>query len=117
MLAAAIDRWADAGASAEQVAAMRGDRGQHRRHDRPYSARASPAAILIDSDAAGHGWFVDATPGEDGEFGADGLALEPAAGPSGRIDLLTALMHELGHQAGLDHDQSESDEHAFLLTG
>ena len=71
--------------------------------------------IAIDTDAAGHGWFVDPTPGEDGQFGEDGLALE-GGGAEGRIDLLTVLMHELGHKAGLDHDQSELMD-AFLLPG
>jgi hypothetical protein len=55
--------------------------------------------ILIDDDAAGHGWFVDSTPALDEEF-SGGVAL--AGGPAaGRMDLLTALLHEAGHLAGL----------------
>jgi hypothetical protein len=50
--------------------------------------------IFIDADAAGWGWFVDATPGDDSEFEqADGAV-------AGRIDLLTVVMHEFGHVLG-----------------
>jgi Ca2+-binding RTX toxin-like protein len=55
--------------------------------------------ILIDRDAAGHGWFVDATPRSDSEF-ARGIARGDAAG---RIDLLTVLQHEFGHVLGRSH--------------
>ncbi len=61
-------------------------------------------AILIDSDAAGHGWFVDGTPGDDAEFAVGALVLRAGSGPAeGRIDLLSVLAHEFGHAAGLDH--------------
>jgi hypothetical protein len=43
--------------------------------------------IFVDDDAAGWGWHTDPT--------------TPV--PADRIDLLTALLHELGHIAGLDH--------------
>jgi VCBS repeat-containing protein len=112
---AAILRWAGAGASAEQIAAMRGtafaveglaglDLGLH-----------TSAGVRIDDDGAGFGWFLDATPLDDLEFGAtDGN------GPAG-IDLLTVVMHELGHVAGLDDHYSAggSDDlmHGYLDAG
>jgi hypothetical protein len=61
--------------------------------------------ITIDVNAAGFGWFTDATPGVDEEFVATVHAAELAAsagGPAdGRIDLLSVLIHEMGHVAGL----------------
>ena len=48
--------------------------------------RTLGTTVFIDSDAAGYGWSVDAAP--------------PAAD---RIDLLTALAHELGHVLGFGH--------------
>jgi len=61
--------------------------------------------IYVDRDAAGHGWFIDATPGDDDEFaridpGAELAAVDPLAAI--RMDLLTVVSHELGHIAGLD---------------
>ncbi|HET9215962.1 MAG TPA: hypothetical protein VFR18_03230, partial [Terriglobia bacterium] len=45
---------------------------------------------LVDRYAAGRGWFVDSTPSSSGEFRG--------------MDLLTALIHEIGHTLGYDHD-------------
>jgi hypothetical protein len=70
--------------------------------------RTEGNAILIDVDAAGHGWFIDPTPDDDGEFRRfDGSVMEAtnASPAAGRIDLLTAVMHELGHIVGLDHTE------------
>lgn len=104
---AAIARWADAGASADQIAAMRGtsfavaglaglDLGLH-----------TSAGVLIDANAAGFGWFADTGPADDGAFAG--------------IDLLTVVMHELGHAAGFgDHySATASDDlmHGLLEPG
>ncbi|NLF06496.1 MAG: hypothetical protein GX594_00740, partial [Pirellulaceae bacterium] len=62
--------------------------------------------ILIDDDAAGYGWFVDPTPGEDEEFfPIDTRELSALAGnaAANRADLLTTVMHEMGHVLGFDH--------------
>jgi hypothetical protein len=60
--------------------------------------------IIIDVDAAGHGWFVDDTPDHDSEFTPRGNDSELVANESslayGDIDLLTVVMHELGHVFG-----------------
>jgi hypothetical protein len=68
--------------------------------------QAAPDIILIDVNAAGYGWYVDETPWEDLEFGLrlDDLELMAAStSPAfGRMDLLTVVMHELGHVLGYD---------------
>jgi len=57
--------------------------------------------VRIDDDAAGFGWFVDATPRDDNEFisTTDPTSLAAVAGgpAAGRMDLLTTVLHELGH--------------------
>jgi hypothetical protein len=67
---------------------------------------AEGESVLIDADAAGHGWFIDPTPYEAGEFRLrteGGLAATPGSEAYGRMDLLTVLTHELGHVMGFDH--------------
>jgi hypothetical protein len=49
--------------------------------------------VRLDATAAGFGWFVDPTPANDSEFASG----KPPAG----MDLLTVVMHELGHEVGL----------------
>jgi hypothetical protein len=80
---------------------------------------ASPAdrTVWIDDDAAGNGWFVDPTPDQDEEFlsGAGGrLSAAPGGPAEGKMDLLTAVLHELGHLAGLS-DVSAATNPADLM--
>jgi hypothetical protein len=66
--------------------------------------------ILIDDNAAGYGWFVDTTPGDDAEFSptaaANTLAARPGSAVGNRADLLTTVMHEMSHVLGYDHSSS-----------
>ncbi len=102
---AAIDNWSAAVLTADQADAL-----QHvdvRIADLPGArlAETCRGTITLDVKAAGFGWFVDATPSSNEEFGeaASGetlTALEPEA--VDRIDLLTVVEHELGHILGLE---------------
>ena len=63
--------------------------------------------VKIDRDAAGFGWFIDGTPGDDREFRAvNGSLLASHGAAVGRIDLLSVVSHELGHAAGIGHESS-----------
>jgi hypothetical protein len=66
--------------------------------------------ILMDRDAAGYGWFVDPTPADDAEFanvlGPRTLAAGNSSPRVNRVDLLTTVMHEMGHVLGYEHSDS-----------
>jgi VCBS repeat-containing protein len=61
--------------------------------------------IWLDVTAAGNGWFIDSTPADDGEF-LDGVA------PQG-MDLLTVVMHEMGHILGY----TDTTDPGTVMTG
>jgi hypothetical protein len=65
---------------------------------------AGGGRVVVSPDAAGFGWYVDATPAGDGAFGARGaggaLVAVPGGAAAGRMDLLTVVLHEMAHLAG-----------------
>ena len=62
---------------------------------------AAGQTITLDDNAAGWGWFVDQTPGDDSEYLGPGNQ-----GEQNRMDLLTVLEHEVGHLLGYEHQST-----------
>ena len=85
----------------------------------------SPTQITLDTDAAGRGWYLDGTPLDDSEFGnvlsATRLQTDPTGAPAGHYDLLTTVMHEMGHALGLEDSYASADRdelmYGWLYTG
>ncbi len=69
--------------------------------------------VIIDADAAGHGWFVDDSPYQDSEFLPQGndseLVARESSAAYGDTDLLTVVMHELGHVFGFEDLNPEAN--------
>lgn len=75
-------------------------------------AQFSAGVITLDRNAAGWGWFVDESPESSDEFDVAGNAIAPAA--IGKIDLLSVLVHELGHAAGAADVQISEHAEEFM---
>jgi hypothetical protein len=98
-LGEAMNRWRSSGVSETALAALAAT--TIRVADLPGKLlgwTSETGEITIDSNAAGFGWFVDATPGDDGEYQRGG-----DQGERDRMDLLTVVMHEAGHFLELGH--------------
>ncbi len=110
MVAEAKDRWAAAGLSEEQLAAL--DQVTYEVVDLDGAALgyAEGSRIVIDVDAAESGWYVDETPADDSEF--TGSTMGEVEG----IDLLSVVVHEMGHIIGLQ-DVYESADSTNVMFG
>jgi hypothetical protein len=118
LLAEARKRWAGMGISPIQLASLNLEQVVGIQ-DLPGSFLGLTVdnRIWLDPDAAGAGWFVDATPGLDEEFLLPGLSAGLLSRASGRADLLTVLMHEIGHLLGFEHGDSDEVMSSQLRTG
>lgn len=117
-----IRQWRDAGISEQQVAQLEAVTYQISEMEQGYLAAVNGANLItIDSDASNTGWFLDRTPGGNGEF----LSTDPNTGELlatspealGHFDLLTAILHEQGHILGLSHTDHVGVMHGTLGTG
>ena len=110
--AAAIDYWSGTGIAPAAVDRLR--RVEIRIADLPGDAVGVTRGniITLDSTAAGYGWDLETNLAISGSPGDRETHRE-------RVDLLTAVLHEMGHMLGLQDDASHSDSlmHARLQPG
>jgi VCBS repeat-containing protein len=118
IVGAAIDRWAAAGATTDEITAMKAVVFSVEDLQGLVLGSSNAGHVTLDSNAAGFSWFIDLTPNEDSEFSGQGTDLyaDKSTTAGVRIDLLTTVMHELGHQIGLDDSYLAADR-ADLMYG
>ena len=64
--------------------------------------------ISIDANAGGSRWYIDATPWDRAEFPVSITGQHFGGGPAGQ-DLLSVVLHEVGHVLGLPHFRDRHD--------
>ncbi|HUJ13815.1 MAG TPA: hypothetical protein VL284_08495, partial [Thermoanaerobaculia bacterium] len=122
---AARQRWIATGLTKDQIAALNRLRFLIDDLGGSYLGISDCDHVTLDRTAAGHGWFIDPTPSRDDEFGnhaSNGrLYTDPYSAPAGHVDLLTAVMHEMGHDLGMPdlHESAQRDDimYAELTVG
>lgn len=100
MTLAAIERWRQAGISAEDLQRLQSVTFEITDLPEGQLATSDSTSVKIDETAAGYGWYSDLSPMDDSEFEVHvpGRELQTTeASPAfGRMDLLTAVVRELG---------------------
>jgi DNA/RNA endonuclease G (NUC1) len=87
-----------------------------------YNPNGTPntATITLDHNANGLGWFIDTTPQDNNEFqqgnlgtgiSTDYYIADPNSPAYGKYDLLTTILHEMGHTLGFINGYSEFDKY------
>ena len=72
------------------------------------------AQITLDTTAAGHGWYIDPTPLDNTDdylptSNPNLWQAKAGTGAAGKMDMLSALLHEYGHALGLEHSAQVGD--------
>ena len=82
--------------------------------------QANANGITLDTNAAGHNWFIDTTPWDNSEYLPTSNPYEWVAKEGtaayGKMDMLSVLLHEYGHALGIEHSADNHDYMATTLT-
>ncbi|MBL8828063.1 MAG: cadherin-like domain-containing protein, partial [Planctomycetaceae bacterium] len=107
----AIARWQAAGLGVSQLAVLQATTVELRDLQSPgLVGLGGGNQINLDDNAAGAGWFIDNSPSDDSEFSlTDAIGGLRAPGIN-HIDLLTVVIHEMGHILGLSDVEGDGTD-------
>jgi hypothetical protein len=115
----AIARWTAAGISPAQVNEL--EQTQFTIDDIPTATVLGVTLthqVIIDSNAAGYGWYVGTASRSNAAFSqqvaTSELRADPNSPAAGRMDLLTVVMHEMGHELGLPDFDPQSNPYSLM---
>jgi hypothetical protein len=115
---AAIARWQASGLTSEQLAHLHTMGFEVVSLDDNHLGEAGADTIRVDATAGGNGWFTDASAASDALFSTQTSATRrytlPTAAPAGQLDLLTTILHEMGHSLGLNDTYSLMDRNNIM---
>ena len=118
VVASARARWEAADLNAEQIAALHNLKFEVADLPGIYLGQANGNLIRVSRNADGNGWFIDASSQSDAVFGKDRSGnrsyTDSASAAAGRVDLLTAILHEMGHTLGLNDSYAEKDRDSLM---
>jgi hypothetical protein len=84
------------------------------------NGRPNSGTLTLDTDGNSLGWFIDSTPDDNTEFDQTltTTAFRATTGAaSGKYDLLTTILHELGHLQGIISGNTAFDTHVQNING
>jgi hypothetical protein len=118
VVTAARARWIATGLTTQQTAGLNGIQFEIADLQGAYLGEADGNRILIDGDAGGRGWYTGADASSDllygRAFSSSRRYTDPLRGPAGRVDLLTAIEHEMGHRLGLEDTYAAKDRNSLM---
>jgi PKD repeat protein len=82
--------------------------------------RPNSGTLTLDTDGNSLGWFIDTTPDDNSEFDQNltTTAFRATTGAAaGKYDLLTTVLHELGHLQGIISGNTAFDTHVQNING
>ncbi len=118
VVSAALARWKAAGLTPQQIATLRAVRFEIGDLSGSYLGEAEGDRVLIDRGAGGNGWYTGSDRQSDLDFANAASSTrrytDSRRAPAGRVDLLTAVEHEMGHRLGLEDSYSASDRDSLM---